>query len=99
MTSTVWSIGRHGKRKIDGKPNIRVFSRAQRKLARVAFARMPKHLQLVIWDRIVDAHSIQDVAEKYRLSWDQADHLIQEGLKILRKTYWKLERRISHANR
>jgi len=76
-----------------------VFSGVQRKMARVAFDGLPEHLQLVIWDRVVDDHSIQDVAEKYGLSWDQADRLIQEGLKVLRETYWKFERRISHANK
>lgn len=74
--------------------NSRMFDEKQRRLIRDSFKDLPLSVQLLLWERFIFQNSIQGVALKFRLSWDQADRLIEEGLRQLRMLYQKRERGI-----
>ncbi len=71
-----------------------MFSKKQRKVIQESFWDLPQSMQLILWERFIFQNSIQGVALKFRLSWDQADQKIEEGLKQLRMLYQNRERGI-----
>ncbi len=71
-----------------------MFSGKQRRLIRESFFDLPQSIQLLLWERFIFQNTIQGVALKFRLSWDQADQLIERGLRDLKMFYQKREGRL-----
>ncbi len=74
-----------------------MYSKRQWKLIQDAYHLLPEKLQSVLWSRFVENQSIYEISKKFRVSWTEADKLIDAAIKNLKEIYESNER-TSNAN-
>ena len=75
-----------------------MYSKRQWKMIQDAYHLMPEKMQSVLWSRFVENQSITEISKKFRVSWSQADDLIDSAIKTLKEIYNTHERNGTYAS-